>query len=429
MQPKLIYLNENFTLFNGNGYSNAIHSTELPRHRWYFVKEAFSPVLVEKAIKYTNLDRGKLIIDPFCGSGTVPLVAATNGFAGLGLEVNPFLASIAAAKLLVCNVHDLIVQAKKIRSLCIQGSVSNLEGFSTFSQNDNLQKWLFNLNILRAFTGGWNATKELNGTIKQLLQLILIGAAMDCCNATPDGKALRYKKDWNKIDFDLPDFLTAFDYRLQVLITDMQIQINQGHNQSKIIQGDSRKSIIKIKDKFGLCVTSPPYLNSFDYTDVYRPELFIGQYVLNQNELRKLRLETVRSHVQAKWENPIHKNFGPRYQEIIKLIEKGSDQLWNKRIVLMIQAYFEDMKFILAQLKKRAEPNGILWLVVSTSAYIGVEIPVDLILADIGQQVGWEPIEVGLIRYLRASSQHYGTLNIKNATHRNHESVVIFRAK
>ena len=41
---------------------------------------------------------------------------------------------------------------------------------------------------------------------------------------------------------------------------------------SKIYKGDCRK-ILKISEgikNFKLCITSPPYLNTFDYTDIYR---------------------------------------------------------------------------------------------------------------------------------------------------------------
>lgn len=62
----------------------------------------------------------------------------------------------------------------------------------------------------------------------------------------------------------------------------------------------------------------------------------------------------------------------------------------------MVQAYFEDMEVILRGLRRRAAANASLWLVVSTSAYAGVEVPVDLILAEIGQRSGWFLREVGV---------------------------------
>lgn len=429
MQRKLISINEEFRLFNGSGFSNAIKTLDMPRHRWYFVKEAFSPTLVEKAIEFSNIGKDKLIIDPFCGSGTVPLVASINGYRGLGFEVNPFLAFVSATKLLNCDIKELVEKAKKVRAFSEKGAISHLEGFSTFTPKKKLQKWLFNISILRAFSAGWNATMEIDAPIQNLLQLVLLGSIMDCSNATRDGKALRYRKNWVELNFGLDNFLDAFDERLMKIEEDLQLSHNLDGKKSKIIQGDSRKTLLNLKDRFSLCVTSPPYLNSFDYTDVYRPELFLGNFIESQKELRELRFNTVRSHVQCMWDDPIHKNFGSRYQGVIKLINKEIDRLWNQRIGLMVQAYFEDMKHILIQLKRMAETNAILWLIVSTSAYGGIEIPVDLILADIGLQVGWEPIDIGLIRNIRSSSQHYRTLNMEQAKHQLRESVVILKSK
>lgn len=60
------------------------------------------------------------------------------------------------------------------------------------------------------------------------------------------------------------------------------------------------------------------------------------------------------------------------------------------------------------QIKKKSiisEKNAQLWFVVSTSAYAGVEIPVDLILADIASKQGWNLVSVNALRKLRTSSQ------------------------
>ena len=72
----------------------------------------------------------------------------------------------------------------------------------------------------------------------------------------------------------------------------------------------------------------------------------------------------------------------------------------------MVQAYFEDMRGVLSCLKTGASSKAKIWLVVSTSAYAGVEILVDLILAQIGEGVGWFLQEIATIRSLRGSGQH-----------------------
>ena len=72
----------------------------------------------------------------------------------------------------------------------------------------------------------------------------------------------------------------------------------------------------------------------------------------------------------------------------------------------MVQAYFEDMRGVLSRLRTCASSKAKIWLVVSTSAYAGIEIPVDLILAQIGESVGWFQQEIATIRSLRGSGQH-----------------------
>jgi hypothetical protein len=95
----------------------------------------------------------------------------------------------------------------------------------------------------------------------------------------------------------------------------------------------------------------------------------------------------------------------------------------------MVQAYFEDMEQIFKGLRRRDLENASLWLVVSTSAYAGVEVPVDLILAELGQRSGWFLREVGVLRYLRSSSQHVKHVeDEKRKSVSLRESVVIFDA-
>ena len=52
--------------------------------------------------------------------------------------------------------------------------------------------------------------------------------------------------------------------------------------------------------QFDLVVFSPPYPNSFDYTDIYNVELWALGYLGSSADNRKLRGETLRSHVQIR---------------------------------------------------------------------------------------------------------------------------------
>jgi hypothetical protein len=397
-------LNQHFE--DGGSYSTAASLYDLPRHRWYVIKEGFSPELFNLAVSEAPIEKDDLVIDPFCGSGTVPVTASLQGYRSIGIEVNPFLAFVARTKLATCSANSLDSAIASILPSIKQGSPSPLEGFSTFCRRPESEKWLFNRSILRSFEGGWQASKALRGQPRDIVRLMLVRAAMENCNAIADGKCLRYRRDWKTTRFGKKDFIESFESWILKARDDLG-GLASPEAKASIVSGDARV-LLKSMDAegIGLCITSPPYLNSFDYSDVYRPETFLIKAVRSNEDLRKIRLASVRSHVQVRWPKPVLNRFGSVFAQTMKQLLAKKGAFWDEHIPQMVQAYFEDMNCVLTGLRAGASKKSRVWLVVSTSAYAGVEIPVDLILAQIGESVGWFLQEVRVLRSLRASGQH-----------------------
>lgn len=226
-------------------------------------------------------------------------------------------------------------------------------------------------------------------------------------NAKRDGKCLRYRDSWDKNNFDKDSFIDSLMLNLSNIKTD--IKAKPISSKSRILKGDCR-TILETSNEinnFKLCVTSPPYLNTFDYTDIYRPELFLGKFISSPKMLYNLRLTTVRSHIQAKWIVPTKNDFGLLYEQTMKHIMDNKENLMSKNIPLMIQAYFEDMLRILKLLKMKAAKDSQVWFVVSNSAYAGLEVPVDLIIGDIASKAGWFLKEIGVLRYVKKRKTKY----------------------
>jgi DNA modification methylase len=411
---------------------SALDAATKPRHRWYFFKEAFSPEVVDMAVVDAGCVPGDSIVDPFCGSGTVPVQAALSGHVGAGVEVNPFLAFVTRTKLSDCRPECLEARAEDAVKAARIGRRSPLAEFSTFSedgiQSQKQQKWLFNRSVLDAFEGAWSTVSRSGSSANDLVRLCLLGAATDVSNATKDGKGLRYRSDWRARGFNATDFSKAFEERVSAVSEDLRTH-PLVESTSRVKVGDAR--VQAPGEKFRLCVTSPPYLNSFDYTDVYRPELFLGKWITTMDELWALRQQTLRSHVQVKWQDPTENDFGIHYREVKEHLQVSTEGLWNARIPLMVQAYFEDMRRVLRHLRRAARDDATMWIVVSTSAYAGVEIPVDLIIADIATGCGWYLREVSVLRYLsRVAGQQWKELSEKKENNKPHlrESVIILDA-
>lgn len=380
---------------------------EQPRHRWYEFKEGFSLTLVERAIRETKKDNKSTsftVLDPFSGSGTSPLTALQSRCNAIGYEVNPFMSFVGKTK---CqqrtkSIHDY---TKELNRILVQRPFrlkSPLEGVSTFTGSGENGKWLFNLDVLRAYEALYQHISL--SEYKDFFLLALITSAMQCCNAKKDGKCLRYLKNWKALNYTGANLRDTFKANALQMISDLERSpLLEGTRD--ITQGDTRKLLQASEhDSADLIIFSPPYLNSFDYSDIYRPELFLGKFVKDNSELMQLRKQTLRSHVQCKWDRK-DSSTSPWVTGIVQKLTAKQDTLWNANIPQMVSSYFYDMEEVLKQSYRIAKQNSQLWFVVSTSAYSGVEIPVDLILADIATTHGWELDSVNALRKLRTSSQ------------------------
>jgi hypothetical protein len=402
-----ILINESYLLKDTNA-SNAVDTINLPRHRWYYYKEGFSPELVNKAIDDLGIAEDSLVVDPFNGSGTVTLTCSMRGVRSLGIEVNPFTAFIANTKslnadgqLLLRKTEDLVayIQENEFESPRI--------GFSTFTEKAGLEKWLFNKEVINSYeTGLQYLRRYANGEVSDILKLSLISALMANANARRDGKCLKYKRHWMNLGYGRESFLSSFTEKARCCVEDVgKVQVPMA---PRIVCQDARAGINSlIQEPFSLCITSPPYLNTFDYTDIYRPELFMGGFVESNDDLYRLRMKTVRSHIQANWAAPVGMRFGREFNSVMKHLYKHTELLMHHKIPQMVQAYFEDIYMVLEALYDKAGKRAQVWLVVSTSAYAGIEIPVDIIIGKIGEKVGFKLQSVNELRKIRKRKTRY----------------------
>lgn len=412
--------------YTGRDFYNFGTTSSLPRHRWYYLKEGFSANFAEEAIsvKLNGQNRKLNILDPFGGTGTSALTSALLGHQFTAIEVNPFLAFTAQVKTIVekwdreCFENKLI----EIIDLSSNGAYSELEGFSTFTQNKSLTKWLFNKSVIRQFTSVVNSIEEVGDIYCNAFKLAALVAVFKCCNAKRDGKALRYKKNWKDLGYSDRDFIREFRVHASMMLRDILDYPIKSENKPRILTGDSRKLLSDLEaNSYDLVITSPPYLNSFDYSDVYRPELFLGNFVSNNKELTNIRLKTIRSHVQVDWPQQTSVKSG-LLEPILKKLNQA-ENLWSKKIPLMVEAYFDDLNKVIQDTTKNLRQGGQVWMVVGTSAYGGVHIPVDLIIAELANDSGLTFEGIHRLRDLRASGQQWKRFNTKRSPLR--ESLII----
>ena len=182
--------------------------------------------------------------------------------------------------------------------------------------------------------------------------------------------------------------------------------IYHGNNLQILSQGSFEK---KYKNKISLCVFSPPYANCFDYTEVYKTELWFGDFVKEYKDLKKLRNKTLSSH--------LNKTFSDVkiLKEIIPYIDKIKiKKLWSKKIIDMLINYFYEMNVLLSKLNTLIHKKGKCVIVVGNSSYGNVAIPTDEILKKLARKNGFKNNYIIQARKLGTSSQQYKKIDNLN---------------
>lgn len=385
-----------------------------PFHRWYPFVEGYSKEFIQSIIQEMN--KSTLIcLEPFSGSGTTALELQNLGIECYSFEVNPLMYLIARVKLE--KVYTVEGVNKWFEFICNTRNTDitvNLKSeFKTLYQNDEKEKWNYNKFVAIAIKKLQYVIGLITDNIYKELFLVAFAAILlDVSNLYRNGKCLSYKKNWKDRSITEQEVYQYFDNKvMNELIPDIQNSLNselQVNNKIKLFNIDSRVGIEeKIKDEtIDLVITSPPYLNSRDYTDTYMLELKTLEFTNSNEEIRNLREKTVRSHVQIKWKDSTSIN-NIKLNETLKKLENAAEKktIWNKSIIDMVRLYFVDMKKIFNVIYRKLKKGGRVYFNVSNSAYFDVLVNTLEICASIAEEEGYRVLEIRKARYLKTSPQ------------------------
>jgi len=237
---------------------------------------------------------------------------------------------------------------------------------------------------------------------------VLLGAvALSVSNVLVSGKGRRYRRDWaarpvfaDRVDALFADGVVRAIYEIR-RFQDRKIK------SYKLIRGDTR-ALFPHRSSFDLAVFSPPYPNSFDYTDVYNVELWVCGYLTGAEDNRALRLATLRSHVQIARSFETPDTTSATLMQVASELEQVRDKLWDPNIPGMVRGYFADMALVLSKLGRSLRGGGRVYIVVGDSRYGGVQVPVATILSEIALSMGYVLAAEEPFRSMRASPQQGG---------------------
>lgn len=382
----------------------------LPFQQWKRFKEAYSPELVNMAVK-NSTRKVRRLCDPFGGSGTSALAAQFMGIDSVNIEVNPFLAELIAAKVERYDVGELLSALPRVARRASKQqqrppALLNLLP-PTFIEPGRNGRWLFDIAVATEIANlRISIEQEEDTAVRRLFTVLLGGMLVDLSNAVISGKGRRYRRGWETRRANPTEVLSAFCDKVGNAIVEIDAHCDRPLARADVLQGDCRARIHEV-GMVDLVVCSPPYPNSFDYTDVYNIELWMLGYLCSSQANGELRRSTLSSHVQVSREfSPAPRT--PILDNVMQSLLAARAQLWDVNLVAMVGGYFADLRKLLEGCAGVLRPQGQAWFVVGDSQYAGVTIPVAQILAELGPAAGFKAIEQQPFRSMRLSPQQGG---------------------
>ena len=385
-------------------------------HRWYPFVEGYSKEFIEDILKELAFTP-QCALEPFCGSGTTPVELQNHNIRCYSFEVSPFMHLLTKVKLeRTYNEKTLVCFRNKVAESLSKpfSEIRVLESIpfgDTVVRKEGLKKWNFHDAALDGILDIRYAirTEVDDKRYKDLFTIALSSIILDTSNLLRNGKCLSYRTGWETRVHSREEVHRKFLEKIDTVISeDIRILSSQtiGVSNSDICCfGDVRKNIDKVPDNsLDLIITSPPYLNSRDYTDIYMLELKVLQLVNSHEDLRILRKNTLRSHVQVKYSEvkPID---NLRLKQCLSEMKSTGAKSWNADILNMVCGYFDDMLQLFIAFARKMRKGGVIYFNVANSAYFGVEIPVDYIVGDIAEDCGLTVREIRKARNIKTSPQ------------------------
>jgi DNA modification methylase len=369
--------------------------------RWANFIAGYSVEFVEQCLARRNSDIDT-VIDPFLGCGTTLVTAKNMGFSGIGFDRHPVFYNLAVAKLGNYTLEDL--------DLVRSNLLTYNEGLIWGDDARTFLEKLFANEDLDKISKAAYAINKFTKRLKPLAIAFFLKSCEAACGSQTDGVYKAPTSLKKKIPFE-----KAVENAYLMFKEDIDTCWYKEHWSSQPDAKYFNKSSTNLSEvessSVGICVTSPPYLNNFDYAEMTRMHLYLLGWAASWKEIstsiRNSLITNTTTALKGKKnnENQIEKRAAlPRFllaelDEIVSDLEKErKTRAGKKEYDYLIYPYYSEIKQVLLELFRCLKNGGEVYWVVADAALYGVHIKTHLHTAEIMKDIGFKDVKVEFIR-------------------------------
>jgi len=398
-------------------YGTFKDSLRAPIHRWFKYPAGYSYKLIETKIGQYGLNENRWILDPFVGCGTTSVVAKAEGVNSIGIEAHPFVFEVARTK--VFWEYDLEALERSINEITNEVTEIIENGGTETVDLSHLPKLvrkcyspenLAKLVVIRDAISRRVSDQHIRRFLNLALTDTLRTAAKAATGWPYIAPAKMHQRTIEK------DGLEEFCKQGWQMYNDLRTILSQKRPKVEcmLVEGDARERHSQIRgESIDLAITSPPYLNNYDYADRTRLETYffgiMSSWGQITREIRDKLMVAATTQIRRSEYDEEHlvtddiRRASPTvYAELADKVKAlGEVRLQKggrKSYDIMVAAYFDDMLKVLKQVYNVLKKGADFVLVLGDSAPYGVYIPTEEYLGQLALGIGFSFYMVEVLR-------------------------------
>lgn len=344
----------------------------------------FIPEIPRWGIKtYLSNEQG-IVFDPFSGSGTTLLEANIKGIDAYGTEIDD------VAKL-VTKVKTTVLDSKQIEMLEQHYweiiNVISQDDMTTFRPEiDNLEHWFSHEAINKLGKMKVYIDSIIDDDVRDFFNLCMVSIIKKVSNADDASPKPYVSNKITKIPPTVEKELSSVFKKYKQMVLEL-LNVKK-FGTTKIIDGDALTFIMPFA--IDLAITSPPYINAFDYGRTMRLENLwlstLTEEVLREKKRFYVGTEKINTKKEKKDLAILHRS------SLLKLYYSKINEVDEKR-ALIVKKFFEDMEKNLHNIYGQMKQGGKYVIVIGNSTIRKVNVESWRVIEELAIGIGFKPIQ------------------------------------
>ncbi len=319
-----------------------------------------------------------LILDPFCGSGTVLLECKLLNRNSIGFDINPLAYLLSSVKITPLTNFDSKFPESIFKKLKIRIPEREMNKF--LPKFKNLKYWFTEksikaLLIIKYFL----FTESLPRKILNFLKICFSKTVQEVSKGVFDGSSTHLKKNLQNFS---PNVFEVFKKNMIETLEKMK-ELKELNNslETLALSCDSRNIPLK-EDSTDCIITSPPYgeeQNTIGYMRWTKFSLYWLDYT--PDELQKLKKKTLGS--RSNNEILVRSKYLLDYINTLKISEKRMEY---------VKSFFFDYLLCLTEMFRTLKPNKFCCIVIGNRTIAKKPLFLDRITLDLTASIGFEHV-------------------------------------